>query len=343
MCKKVRIAGTGSYIPDIVYTNDDLAAAIDTKDGAWIYKNLGIKERRLSARLNDETGQVATRDIKDIDLAYNAACMAMDDARLKPEQIDGLWYVTCTQQPESNGHLWHFSRAAIELHDRLKFGPDAFAFEIDSGCGGVMQAVGITYDMIRGDDKTNILVVASNQPSWFIDRALYSQAGAWLSEMIFGDGAGAAILQKTRGKEKGILASYYGADGSHPLMYYRKKNGGDTPVYEIDAKAVKELFPILMKRSLNGLMKKYPFELDEIKRFYFHQANYWVLRGFADFLEVPFERVAVNVDKYGNLSAASTLVLLDEDRRNGVVQENDLVLFCAVGAGAHYGAFLARL
>ncbi|MBI2458990.1 MAG: 3-oxoacyl-ACP synthase III family protein [Parcubacteria group bacterium] len=341
MCKRVRIAGTGSFIPKEIYTNEEMVSIVKQKNSEWIYKNLGIKERRFAGRIESLIGTADKHEIGDLDMAYFAALEAIKDADLKPDEIDGLWYVTCTQDLEE---YCHFSRAAIELHSRLELSSHAFAFEIDSGCGGTMQAIGISNDMIKGDDKINILVVASNKPSGqFNNLDSYIKTGAWLSAYVFGDGAGAMILQRSLNGKTGIIATYYGADGSHPLMYYHKKSGADTPVYEIDAKAVKELFPALMKRSLNGLMKKYSFELDEVKRFYFHQANYWVLKSFANFLEVPFERVAVNVDKYGNLSAASTLVLLNEDRRNGIVKENDLVLFCAVGAGAHYGAFLVRL
>lgn len=337
---RAKIVGTGSFVPDVAVKNKELTDIIGIKDAEWIYKNLGIEERRFSATLDKMTGQVVTRNITDIDLAHEAAIRAIQDARLSPEQINGLWYVSCTQNPEKHHH---FSQAAIELHDRLGLGVDAFANEIDSGCGGVMQAIGISNDMIKGDDKANILIVASNQPSWFIDRELYVATHNWLSIYIFGDGAGAVLLQKAEKTNKGIVSSYYGADGSNPLMYYRYKDRGNHPVYEIDAKAVKDLFPVLMKRSLSGLRKKYRFELDEIKRFYFHQANRWILEGFAEFLEIPLERVAINVDKYGNLSAASTLVLLDEDIKEGRVKKGDLLLFCAVGAGAQYGAFLVRL
>jgi 3-oxoacyl-[acyl-carrier-protein] synthase-3 len=168
---------------------------------------------------------------------------------------------------------------------------------------------------------------------------------------MFGDGAGAIVISagKSDGHAK-LLASTFGADTLAPLMHYR--GGGasaptnpDTTVlhrYEIDAIEVAAHFGKLLGKAIHDLKAIHDFKLYDIQRFYFHQANLRLVEKFADEIGIPMSKVAVNVDRYGNTAAASTLILLDEDVRWGRIQQGDLCLLAAMGAGAHYGAALIR-
>ena len=338
----IEITGTGSFLPSHVVTNEDLVRAIGKKTPHWIECLLCIEERRFSSPIDFDKGQLENPDVDEIKIAWKAAEEAMNEARLAPSDIDFLWYVTCTQREE---HL-HFSRAAIELHGALGLSEDTPALEIDSGCGGFMQAVGAGIEILKGSDRSHMLIVASNAPSRFFDVEPYIQADTWLSGYIFGDGAGALVLSKKNCEKqlikRGVIASYYAASPLAELMYYHRKNGTKGPVYEIDAQDVKNLFPIYVERSIKALIDMHPFSLDDIDRFYFHQANKRVLENFLDGLGISLSKTAMHVERYGNLSAASTPVLFDEDRKEGLIREGDLCLFCAVGAGMHCGAFLVR-
>lgn len=346
MTARVKIIGTGSYLPPYNVTSKELAEIIGIKNGEWIEKHLGIKERRHCSLIDPSTGRADNSQPYELQMAAAAAKEAIINAKINPEEISGLWHVTCTQDPRND---LHFGRVAVKLKELLKINKHAFALSIDSGCGGLVQAMGVSTDMIKGDNKPVVLIVTSNIPSIFIDRKLYLDSNAWLSIFIFGDGAGAILLQKDNSPEKnGILGTYY-SSSDIPLMYFHNKNSVaeldylNRHVYEIDAKAVKENYPILMDEAINGLQENYPFSLEEIKRFYFHQANKLVLLDYAKNIGIPLEKVAINVDKYGNLSAASIAVLLDEDLKAGILNEGDLILLCGVGAGAHLGAILYRV
>jgi 3-oxoacyl-[acyl-carrier-protein] synthase III len=162
---------------------------------------------------------------------------------------------------------------------------------------------------------------------------------------IFGDGAGAVLLRRSEHIPSGsqIIASYLGVDPSQPLMYYEPRGDRHEPLYVIDARSVAVSFGIYAKRALDGLQKTCPFAFGDVARFYFHQVNGNVLMKFVEKIGLPPERVAVHVERYGNIAAAATLALLDEDRATGAVSDGDLIVFCTVGAGAQFGAALVRL
>lgn len=336
-----KIIGTGSYLPPHIITNEDITGIIGEKNAQWLHRRTGIETRRFASPICRETGR-ALEQVDELDMAEAAARAAIENAGIDLNEINGLWFVTCTGPPSKI----RFSRMAIELKGRLGLNEDAYATQIDSGCGGIMIAASCAHDMILGNSRNTVLIVASNATSPWLDVELYKKAESWLSPYIFGDGAGAMILQKTSQNGKGIQATYYAADPSHPLMYFhdREAVGFDfgNPVYEIDAHAVRDAYAQLMTKAITKLREKHPFHLSDVNRFYFHQANRRLIEQFSELIGAPLEKVAMNVHKYGNLSAASTLVLLDEDRRSGLVKEGETALFCAVGAGIHYGSFLVR-
>lgn len=340
MLPKIGIAGTGSYLPDAVITNNDLAQLIREKDGAWATEKLGIEGRRFMTPL-DENGHPTT-PVDELDMAERAAREAMADAGLTPTEVHGLWFISCTQTDARR----HFSRSAFELHKRLGLPAEAVALEMDAGCGGAVQALGLGADMLRGNGRDSLLLVASSGPSaYYGDWESYVASKTWLSMFIFGDGAGAVLLRKSEGilSNSEVIASYQGVDPTQPLMEYANRGNGRRQMYIIDGRAVATSFRVYARRALEGLQKKHPFDVDTVARFYFHQVNGRVLTKFVEEMNIPKEKVGMHVDRYGNIAAAATLVLLDEDRKAGLVQDGDLVVFCAVGAGAQYGAALVRL
>lgn len=340
----IGIAGTGSHLPATVISNDELAGLINRTDkgAAWAVEKLGIRERRFMTRLDKEGHPVAEAD--ELDMAEDAARKALANAAMMPDQVDGIWYVSCTQ----SGHeRHHFSKSAFELHSRLGLRGDATVLEMDAGCGGAVHAMVHGSKILAGNGMDNMLVVASNAPSrYYQDWPAYVASNVWLSMYIFGDGAGAAVLRRTGNIPSGseILASYIGVDPKQPLMSFEPQGNAPEPLYVIDGRSVAASFGIYAKRALDGLQARTSIDLKAlVKRYYFHQVNGNVLMKFVEKIGIPKEKVAVHVERYGNIAAAATLVLIDEDRRHGQVAEGDLCVFCTVGAGAQYGAMLVRL
>ena len=330
-------------MPDVVIGNDTLASLIGNSDkgAAWAKAKLGIVERRFMTPL-DSRG-VPTADADELDMAAAAARDAIINAGMEPSDVGGLWYISCTQK---GSQRQHFSTSAFELHRRLELPTTAIPLEMDAGCGGAVHALALGTHMLGGNCCDNILVVAANGPSrYYAQWEPYVASDVWLSMYIFGDGAGAAVLRRTdsSASQSHVIGSYLGVNPNQPLMYYEPRGNNPTPLYVIDGRAVAAGFSIYAKRALGGLTKQCDLSLDDVTRFYFHQVNGNVLMQFVEKMGLPPEKVALHVDHYGNIAAAATLVLLDEDRKAGIVGDGDLCVLCTVGAGAQYGALLVRL
>jgi len=340
----IGIVGIGSHMPDTVITNQELAGLIrkDGKGADWALEKLGIKERRFMTRLDSEGHPVSGAD--ELDMAEDAARKAIASAGMKPNEVDGIWYVSCTQKGDARHH---FSNSAFDLHKRLGLHDTAIPYEMDAGCGGAVHAMIGASKMLAGNGMDNMLVVASNGPSrYYNDWASYVANDVWASMYIFGDGAGAAVLRRSEKILSGseILASYHGVDPTNKLMYYESRGNRSEPLYIIDGRGVVASFGVYAKKALEGLQERTRVNLKkEVKRFYFHQVNGKVLTKFVESQGIPIEKVAMHVDHYGNIAAAATLVLIDEDRFHNRISQEDLCVFCTVGAGAQYGAMLVRL
>jgi 3-oxoacyl-[acyl-carrier-protein] synthase III len=279
---------------------------------------------------------------------------ALDSAGIGPEELDAIYLVTTTPDQIN------FCHDAVQVHRRLGCRRDASAVVVDSGCGGALYVIDLVRRLVLSGTARTIAVVASTFASAYLDREVFTCAmpedqriNAFLSMYMFGDGAGAVLLRGDEGAARGILASTSGTD--HQELVVHRGGGAWRPAhtrasladhaYYINGPVVAEAYPFFMQKAVDEVLDRCPARLDEVKRFYLHQANLHVLEKFVAKAGLPADRVPVNVDRYGNTSAASTLLLFAEDLEQGRVRLDggDLVLFAAVGAGVHYGGQLVRL
>jgi 3-oxoacyl-[acyl-carrier-protein] synthase-3 len=318
----VQVIGTGAYVPDHVMTNYDLAKFVDTSDD-WITTRTGIKERRIAAK------HEATSD-----LAIHAARKAMKDAGVTAEEIELVIVATATPD-------MFFPSTACFVQRALGI-KQATAFDVSAACSGFIFALDAARCMMEsGPYKTGLLIGAeklSAITNWE-DRSTC---------VLFGDGAGAAVLQRRAGS-KGILSTYAESDPTHADILTVPGGGSRAPANaEVVAKKLntihmegKEVFKLAVHKMIHAVeeaLKRAHKKDTDLALLIPHQANLRIIEAIAQRVRVPRERIFVNLQKYGNMSAATTIVALDEARREGRVREGDLVELVAFGAGLTWGA-----
>ncbi len=321
------IRGTGSAVPSTVVTNDDLARIVDTSD-EWITARTGIRERRVL-----EQDQAAS------DLARSASEQALDDAGIDAADLDAIIVGTCTAD-------YQFPSLACVLEAKLE-AKNVFSFDVNAACCGFLNALSVTDMFIRSGRIRNALVVGTDVLSRFLDWQDRSTC------ILFGDGAGAAVLSASDNGDRGILSSRLQTDGSHAETLYIRAGGSKKPAtletVEKRQHSIymngKEVFKVAV-RSMEEISRQVLAEaglgVDDVSLVVPHQANRRIITALASRLEIPMEKVIVNVDKYGNTSAASIPVALDEVRREGRIADGDVVLLNAFGAGFAWGAAVIR-
>jgi 3-oxoacyl-[acyl-carrier-protein] synthase III len=364
-----RIIGAGSFVPERVIDNERVAAAIPGWTAEKIARKTGIRERRFLWDFDDRTGRVivppddgSTWPRTGTDMAEIAVRRALEMADVDPTELDGVFVVT------SSPDELNFCHDAILLHHRLGCRSDAFAIVVDSGCGGALYVMDHARRMLDAGAYRAVAIVASTLASAFFDRDVYTSSlpiggrllDAMLTMYLFGDGAGAVILRGepcsdlSDDSRLGILASASGTDSVELVV--RRGGGAMRPAYPgrstlahhafiVNGTLVAERFPEYMQRGIEEVTKPFPHLVPDIARYYLHQANKRLVEGFAHEAKLPAERLAMHMERYGNTSAAATLILLAEDLAGGVVSlgRGDVVLFAAIGAGVHWGAQLVRL
>lgn len=359
--RTVRYVGAGAYLPPRVIKNERLVKAIPGWSAERIEQRTGIAERRYLWDFDEEAGVAVAPDTSqpdqlasNTDMVERALRRALDSAGLPASELDGVYLVTSTPD-EIN-----FCRDAIEVHKRLGMRADAFALLVDSGCGGAVYMVDMARKLILSGQAKTIAVVASTLASPFLHRETFttpmpgnSKINAFLTFYMFGDGAGALILRADEGTKLGMQSSTSATD--HPELVIHRAGGALIPpsratkadnAWYVDGPTVAKAYPEYMRRSVDTLLNGHRQELmQEISRYYLHQANKFVLLKFVAEAGIPPEKVPLNVHRYGNTSAASTLILFAEDLAQGNVRigSGELVLFAAVGAGVHYGGQLVRI
>jgi 3-oxoacyl-[acyl-carrier-protein] synthase III len=317
-----RIAGTGSYLPERVVTNDELATRVETSD-AWIRERTGIAQRHVAA-----DGQTTG------DLAYEASLRAIAAAGIDARDIDLI--VLGTTTPDIV-----FPSTACLLQHRLGANGCA-AMDVNAACSGFMYALGIADKFIRTGAAKTALVVGAETLTRMLD---WDDRGTCV---LFGDGAGAVVLQAS--EEAGVLSTHLHADGAYKNMLFTpvgvskgftdEKNHGvlvkmaGNDVFKI---AVKTLDAVVEETlAANGLEKS------AIDWLIPHQANLRIITATARRLAMSMDRVVVTVDRHGNTSAASVPLALDEAVRSGRVKRGELLLLEAFGGGFTWGSALIR-
>jgi 3-oxoacyl-[acyl-carrier-protein] synthase-3 len=321
-----RIISTGSYLPGKVLSNYDLEKMVDTSD-EWITERTGIKERRLA----DET-QAAS------DLAFGAAKAALEKADLGPDSLDLILVATVTGDMP-------FPSTACFLQNKLG-AINAVGFDVNATCSGFLYGLYIANSFIRSGMHKRILVVGSEVLSRITDWDDRSTC------VLFGDGAGAAIIEATD-EERGILSIHINSDGRmwellhlpgggsrHPVssdtieerLHYIKMKGNET--FKIAVRTLEDLGVRTLEE--NGI------DSSRLSLLVPHQANLRIIQATAERLKIPMERVVVNLDKYGNTSAASIPIALDEAARSGRIKDGDYILLEAFGGGLTWASALIK-
>jgi 3-oxoacyl-[acyl-carrier-protein] synthase-3 len=321
-----RIIGTGSYAPKKVLTNHDLEKMVETSD-EWITERTGIKERRVVDK------HEATSD-----LGYEASKRALKAAGLGPNDIDVI--IAATTTPDMV-----MPNLACCIQEKLG-AKKAAGFDVYAACSGFIYGLSIASAYIQAGAYTNVLVVGAEVLSRFTD---------WQDRttcVLFGDGAGAAVLQRHAGK-RGVLSTHLHSDGTfgqflyvpgggtlHPpthetvdkRMHYIKMKGNET--FKVAVRALEDVVQEALDHN-----KVKPEEIDYLVP---HQANMRIIQAMAKRLNMPMEKVIVTIHKYGNTSAASIPMALDEASREGRFRENDLLLLEAFGGGLTWASALVR-
>ncbi len=320
--RTVSITGVGSYVPEKILTNLDLQRIVDTTD-EWITSRTGIKERHIAAK--DEFTS---------DLGAHAAQLAMKRAGVTAEQLDLIIVATITPDMP-------FPSTACLIQRKLG-AHRAAAFDLEAACSGFIYGLEIAQQFIMSRTYDTVLVIGAEKLSAIVD---------WQDRntcVLFGDGAGAAVLQ-SRPKAHGLLTAVMGADGRKADLLFMAGGGSRCPA-SADSVAARRHFLRMegketfknavqaMQTAAKEALRRCELDITQIKCVIPHQANRRIIDAVADRLGATPEQLFVNLHKYGNTSAASVAIALDEAVQSGRIQRGDLILLVVFGAGLTWGA-----
>lgn len=305
----ITLQGLGYYVPEDVLTNFDLERMVDTSD-EWIVTRTGIKERRVAKKESL------------LDMAEKASRMALDMAKVSPQEIDAIILATLT--PELG-----FPASACLLQGKLEC-KRGFAFDISAACSGFLYGLEIARGLIQGNGLKKVLLVGAEKLSDIVNWQDRSTC------VLFGDGAGAVVVSDEGEGE--ILASVMRSDGNAWEILYAERCG------YINMKG-RELFKLAVKSMEEvclEVLQKAGLSVEQIDLFVPHQANIRIMEALAERLNLSMEKVYSNIHKYGNTSAASIPIALTEAYLERRLKRGDLVLMTAMGGGLTWGATLIR-
>lgn len=322
-----RIAGTGSAVPQKILTNFDLEKMVDTSD-EWIKTRTGIEVRHIA-----EEG-VCTSD-----LCSEAALKALEEAEVSPEEVDVIIVGTVT------GDVI-FPATACFVQEKIG-AKRAAAFDVSAACCGFLYGLTIADSLIASGKFENILVIGGE---------LLSRVTDWEDRstcVLFGDAAGAALVRPAEG-EGGILGTYIKSDGRLTDLLILPGGGSRNPASEETVKARlhyikmkgREVFKsavVAMGEAAAYILEQVGLSGDDVDLLIPHQANMRIIKATAERVNIPMERVYVNVDQYGNTSAASIPLALDEAKRKGRLKKGDICLLVAFGSGFTWASALVRV
>ena len=316
----------GAYVPSKILTNAELEVMVDTSD-EWITKRTGIKERHIAAA-----------DEMTSDMGVKAAEKAIERAGIDKSQIDML--ICATISPD------YFCMPSTATIIATKLGLEKItAFDISAACTGFVYALSIAKAFVESGMKKNILIVGAERLSSITD---YSDRGTCI---LFGDGAGAAIIGATENKSEAIIDIHTGSDGSFADLLMTPNGGSGSAHDELDREAAgcfmrmkgNETFKVAVRTLTSDvidILAQNKIASSDIKHFVPHQANYRIIKAVGDALELKDEQVVLTVEKYGNTSGASIPMAINDIYESGRLQEGDLMLLDAFGGGLTWGSAL---
>ena len=315
--RTVSIIGTGSYVPEKVLTNDDLSRIVDTSD-EWITTRTGIKERRIAAK-DEQTSDMATK----------AARKAMEQAKISPKDINLILVATATPD-------MLFPATACFVQKKIG-AANAACLDVSAACAGFLFALEIGQQFITSHTYDTVLVIGTDKLTSITN---------WTDRntcVLFGDGAGAAILAH-RGGSHGVISTHIGSDGSFSDILFMPGGGSRCPITRDNADlnlatihmTGKEVYKQAVTAMISAAQKALDdagLSIDDIACVIPHQANLRIIEAIADRLGIPLEKFMVNLDRYGNTSAAAVAIALDEANRSGRIKPGDYVLMVVFGGG----------
>ncbi len=325
---RTAIIGTGSYAPPKVLTNADLEKLVDTSD-EWILTRTGISERHI-----------ASDDDATSDLCYAAARGALEAAALDPMDVDLVLVATATPDHP-------FPSTACVLQDRLG-ARRAGALDVSAACSGFIYGLGVANGLIQAGTVRTVLLLGAETLSRIVN---------WRDRntcVLFGDGAGAVVLRRTDADDRGVLSTHLFADGSKGALLMLPGGGSRHPISHalVDSGLAKihmengnEVFKLAVRAMEDAALtalKQNGLEVGDIDLLITHQANRRIINALGQRLGVTEDKVCVNIDRYGNTSAASIPIALDEAVRGGRVRPGSIVLLCAFGGGLTWASSLIR-
>lgn len=319
------VLGTGSCMPEKVLTNKELEKFVDTTDD-WIRSRTGIESRCMAGK-GEQTYQ----------LSAEAARKALAAAGVEPEEL-GLVVVGTI-----SSHMLMPSTACFVQKEIGAF--NAFAYDLNAACSGFLYGMDLADKYIRSDNDMKVLVIGAET---LTGRLNWQDRNTCI---LFGDGAGAAVFGHSD-TDRGLIGSHLLSDGKLWDLLYMHTAQATNPNLMIEdhpgahiVMAGREVFKHAvraMEDSVRALLKREGVELESVNLLIPHQANIRILNKLIDRLEVPRSKVFINVYKYGNTSAASIPIALDEANSSGLIAKGDTVLFCSFGGGFTWGATLIK-
>ncbi len=312
----------GAYVPEKILSNTDLEKIVDTSD-EWIMKRTGIKTRHI-----------ATENELTSDLALKASISAIERAKIDKNDIDLIVFATITPD------FFCMPSTACILAEKLGI-KDVAAFDISAACSGFIYALSVAKAYIESGMKKTVLVIGAETLSKIVD---YTDRATCV---LFGDGAGAAIVTASDSRENAILDIHTSADGGYwdflvtPNTAINNKNGVCTSFIQMKGNETFKLAVKTLSSDCVNILKNNNLDSSKIDFFIPHQANYRIIKAVGESVGLPDEKVVLTVEKYGNTSAASIPMAINELYENGQLKKGALMLLDAFGGGLTWGSCLA--
>jgi 3-oxoacyl-[acyl-carrier-protein] synthase-3 len=322
LSRSVSVVGTGSYVPERVLTNSDLEAIVETNH-QWIIDRTGIYERRIAAE-NEFTSHMAAK----------AAQSAMENAGVTPEEIDLILVATITPDtifPSTSCHV-----------QRLIGAKKATGIDVNAACSGFLFCMEIGRQFIANHTYETVLIIGADKLSSIVN---WSDRNTCV---LFGDGAGAAILRH-RPDSRGIITTYMGSDGNYGEILHMPGGGCAVPItrdnvdqnlntLHMNGRETFKQAVISMMRAANIVLDRCGITSQQVACVIPHQANIRIIEAMADRLDLPLDKFHINLNKYGNTSAAAVAIALDEAARIGRFHRGDPILLVVFGGGLTYAS-----